>query len=93
MPSNGGAQGVIDRGKGFYAEFRWIREVRIAGTYSFSLMLEVPARIYQAKDSAVYESQPVVEQLLADVALVGVVRHVHDRGKTGSVRPCTGAGE
>ena len=46
-------------------------------------MLEVPARIYQAKDSAWHESQPVVEQLLADVALVGIVRHVHDRGKTG----------
>jgi hypothetical protein len=75
--------GVHDGGKGFYAEFRSIREVRIAGTYSFSLMLEVPARIYHAKDSAVYESLPVVEQLLANVALVGVVRHVHDRGKTG----------
>jgi len=37
--------GLLDEGRTFFASFRSLRDVKIAGTYNFDLMLEVPSRL------------------------------------------------
>lgn len=73
--------GILENGSIFFADFRSIRQVRIAGTYNFDLMLEVPANLRRLGDFAI--SEPVRTSVLADVFLIGVVRHVYDRGHMG----------
>jgi hypothetical protein len=73
--------GILENGSIFFADFRSIRQVRIAGTYNFDLMLEIPSRLRRMGDVAV--SEPVRDELIADVFLIGVVRHVYDRGHMG----------
>ena len=62
---------------------RRIREVRIAGTYNFDLMLEVPSALVAAGPYA--QSVPVEPEIKADVFLIGVVRHVYRRGQKGFI--------
>jgi len=73
--------GVLEKGRTFFADFRAIREVRIAGTYNFDLMLEVPSTLHREGDNLI--SNPVQENVVADIFLIGVVRHVYDRGHVG----------
>lgn len=71
----------------FYATFRSLREVRIGGTYSFDLMLEVPAKEGVCSDELEKKGlrvwEPVADQVRADILMLGVVRHVYDLGRTG----------
>ncbi len=67
----------------FYAAFRSLREVRIGGTYNFDLMLEVPSdKGAQTQSGGVVSHpwQPITNEIRADVYMIGVVRHVYDRG-------------
>lgn len=75
--------GIFENGTEFRAEFRSIKNYRIGGTYTFDLMLEVPSVVSDKQKRHVYESEPVVETVIADVYMVGVVRHVYVRGMTG----------
>ena len=79
------ATGLDKQGQIFFAEYRSINATRIGGTYNFDLMLEVPACGNDIEDTPYYESDPVVQEIKADIYPVGVVRHVHDRGKTGLI--------
>ena len=60
----------------FFADFRSIKQRRIGGTYTFDIMLEVKSFM---EDGLSY---PCVD-VSADAYLVGIVRHVYDRGFTG----------
>lgn len=73
--------GILEDGRTFFVDLRSLREIRIAGSYNFDLMLEVPSRL---KRGIAFESEPVEEKLVADVFLIGVVRHVHSRGRIGT---------
>ena len=67
----------------FYAAFRSLREVRIGGTYNLDLMLEVPSTKGGQTESGGVVShhwRPIADEVRADVYMIGVVRHVHDRG-------------
>lgn len=75
------ATGLDDQGQIFFAEYRSISATRIGGTYNFDLMLEVPACGYD--DKTVERYDPVVEEIKADIYLVGVIRHVYERGEVG----------
>ena len=82
--------GIFEGGKAFFAEFRAIQQTRIGGTYGFDLMLEVPASVHEVLDvdgkgTNQFYSEPIVEEVKADVFLVGVVRHVLASGKTGTL--------
>lgn len=82
--------GLFEDGKVFFAEFRAIQQKRIGGTYGFDLMLEVPASIesipdHDANGANQYYAKPIVDEVKADVFLVGVVRHVSVSGKTGTL--------
>ena len=74
---------ILNDGKLFVSEFRAIREKRIAGTYNFDLMLEIPAIIKKGKPPT-YSSEPITNQIKVDIYLVGVIRHVYKRGMKGS---------
>ncbi len=74
--------GILDNGQTFFADLRSLREVRIAGTYNFDLMLEMPAVSQPSQTGDADISQPAKE-IKADVFLVGVVRHVYRRGMKG----------
>ena len=73
--------GLLD-GQTFYAAFRSIREVRIGGTYNFDLMLQVPS-VAGLKAGPVQPWPPAQKEVRADIYMIGVVRHVHDRGQIG----------
>lgn len=75
--------GILDDGRTFFADFRSLRQVRVAGTYNFDLMLEVPSILRRDAASMFLESAPIQNEIKADVLLLGVVRHVHDRGRVG----------
>jgi hypothetical protein len=75
--------GILDEGQTFFADLRAVREVRIAGTYNFDLMLEVPAVLVTERPYA--RSVPVEPEIKADVFLIGVVRHVYQRGDKGFI--------
>jgi hypothetical protein len=81
--------GVIEDGRTFVVDLRSIRQVRIAGTYNFDLMLEVPSRlrreVHDHKAEDILRSVPVRREVVADVFLMGVVRHVYDRGHMGLI--------
>ncbi|MEM7282007.1 MAG: hypothetical protein AAF438_10310 [Pseudomonadota bacterium] len=73
--------GIFDDGKAFLAEFRSIKNKRIGGTYTFDLMLEMPAVLKVGDTTST--SEPLDEKISAHAYLVGVVRHVYKKGKTG----------
>jgi hypothetical protein len=75
--------GILDQGQTFFADLRAVREVRIAGTYNFDLMFEVPSTIETFEKYNA--SKPVVPEIKADVYLIGVVRHVFKRGTKGFI--------
>ena len=75
------SSGLIQDGKTFFTAFRAFRNVRIAGAYSFDLMLEVPATI--SSQGNIFVSEPVAREVRADILLLGVVRHVWKRGQVG----------
>jgi hypothetical protein len=81
--------GILEDGRTFFADFRSLRQIRVAGTYNFDLMMEVPSRPHRPVQSEVaadhVESLPIQGEIKADVYLLGVVRHVHDRGRIGFV--------
>ena len=77
------ATGLDKQGQIFFAEYRSINAIRIGGTYNFDLMLEVPACGCNIKCTLYYESDPVVKKIKADIYLVGVIRHVYERGEVG----------
>ena len=74
--------GLLDE-QTFYAAFRSLREVRIGGTYNFDLMLEVPSKKGAKSDTSgvvSYPWEPIADEVRADVYMIGIVRHVYDRG-------------
>lgn len=73
--------GILEDGRTFFVDLRALREIRIAGSYNFDLMLEVPS---QLKRGIALESDPLEKRVAADVFLLGVVRHVHARGRIGT---------
>src|SRR6185436_10720224 len=82
---------ILDQGQTFLAELRSLRQIRIAGTYNFDLMLEVPAHLAIAPGDngappSYLISSPAVSKLVADIFLIGVARHVHARGHIGWLR-------
>lgn len=80
--------GIHNDGKLFLAELNSEKNRRIGGTYTFDLMLEVPSEPVLAPSGAAYESVPIAGEsaaIIADVYLVANVRHVADRGFTGTI--------
>jgi len=79
--------GILDDGQTFFADFRSIRDIRVAGAYNFDLMLEVPSTpsrtVQDGVPSDVLESVPIQTEVKADIFLLGVVRQVHERGRIG----------
>lgn len=75
--------GIIDGGHTFVATLRGLRDVKLAGTYSYDLLLEVPSTVEAYPAVGYAASVPVVTEIRADVMLVAVVRHVMKRGRTG----------
>jgi len=62
----------------FFSELRSVRQVRLAGTYSYDFEIEVPSKL-----DVLGRSVPVPQELTADIYLMGVVRHVYKRGQKG----------
>ena len=77
------ATGLDKQGQIFFAEYRSINAIRIGGTYNFDLMLEVPAQGQDIAATSYYKSRPVAKEIRADIYLVGVIRHVYERGEVG----------
>lgn len=76
--------GILEQGNAFFSDIRAIKDRRIGGTYSFDMMLEVPATLQKPNEqSRAYMSEPCVTEIRADVYMVAVVRHVYERGYTG----------
>ena len=71
--------GIFENGRTFLAEFRSIKNKRIGGTYNFDLMLEVPSKLDQNKQT----SEPIMETIVAKAYMIAVIRHVHTSGMTG----------
>jgi len=82
------AAGIIGDRRVFMMQLRSNDQRRIAGTYSYSVMLDIPSRPRRTKDEASGQtyivSNPVVDDLTAEVRIVGVVRHVGKIGMTGT---------
>lgn len=80
--------GILEGGKLFLIELRSNDMKRIAGTYTFDVMLEVPSTVSQSKNGSqtVWSSDPVETLLEAEVRVVGIVRHVVKPGKTGTFK-------
>ncbi|MCW5783537.1 MAG: hypothetical protein KIT39_09530 [Nitrospirales bacterium] len=82
--------GVIGNGRGFLVQLRAIKQLRIGGTYSFDVSIEVPSKPVDIPKEKKYEAVPVLKKdpqnkrkLVPNIILVSMVRHVHDRGMTG----------
>ena len=71
------SNGFID-GQTLFSELRSVRQIRVAGTYSYDFFIEVPSTLENKK------SKPIANPLKADIALIGVVRHVFKRGFKGT---------
>lgn len=80
--------GIYENGKLLLIELRGNELRRIAGTYSFDVMLQITSELTCANPQSCQEatlSEPLVPKVTADTRLVGVVRHVEGAGKTGWV--------
>jgi hypothetical protein len=77
--------GIIEGGRGFLVQYRAFKNLLIGGTNVFDLLVEVPAnsRDIGGESSQYYEAVPVIDTLKPEILLLGVVRHVYDRGMTG----------
>ncbi|MBB6228800.1 hypothetical protein FHS79_002991 [Polymorphobacter multimanifer] len=78
--------GILDNGKLFLVELRSNDQRRIAGTYNFDVMLEVPSDIEKstAESPVAYTlSNPQETEVMAEVRVVGIIRHVARSGQTG----------
>jgi hypothetical protein len=76
--------GIVENGRGFLVQLRAIRQLRIGGTYTFDLMLEIPSLPEITPEVAdYYIAEPVSKAVEPEIILLAVVRHVHDRGTTG----------
>lgn len=79
--------GIMKNGKLFLVELRGNEQKRIAGTFSFNVMLQVPSNpengYLKNRKVAWTESIPKVQRIDAEVCFVGIVRHVVQPGKTG----------
>lgn len=82
--------GIMKKGKLFLVELRSNEQKRIAGTYSFNVMLQVPSTATKntSKDGKTTwtSSTPNVDSIEAEVRVVGIVRHVVKPGKTGTFK-------
>jgi len=79
--------GIMKNGKLFLVELRGNEQKRIAGTFSFNVMLQIPSNAVKGYLNngkvAWTESTPKVQRIDAEVRIVGIVRHVVKPGKTG----------
>jgi hypothetical protein len=79
--------GIMKEGKLFLVELRSNEQKRIAGTYSFNVMLQVPSTPQNGhlknENTTWASSMPNVSRIEAEVRVVGIVRHVVKAGKTG----------
>ncbi len=76
--------GILEGGRGFYVDLRGLRNIKVSGSYSFDLMLEVPSEgTTDPRIPAAYFCKPVVSSVKANALVVGVARHVYDKGMTG----------
>jgi hypothetical protein len=80
--------GILDGGKLFLVELRSNDMKRIAGTYTFNVMLEVPSTVSKTVNGpqTIWSSDPVETSVNAEVRVVGIVRHVVRPGKTGTFK-------
>lgn len=80
--------GIMLNGKLFLVELRSNEQRRIAGTYSYNVMLQVPSTGSRETKgpTTTWTSTPNVARIDATVRVVGIVRHVVRPGKTGTFR-------
>ena len=80
--------GIFEDGKVFIVELRANTQKRISGTYTYNLMLEVPAMLQKTKlgRKTVWESIPKTKALVAEARVVGVVREVKKVGLSGFLK-------
>jgi len=82
--------GIMENGQLFLIELRSNEQKRIAGTYSFNVMLQVPSTVTNREDGKTgiksQSSTPKVNKIEAEVRVVGIVRHVVKPGKTGILK-------
>ncbi len=81
---------MIDGGAAFIVALRANEQKRIAGTYTYELMLDVPSYAAKFSDTKAgttrVASVPVDDHVTADVRLIGVIRHVLKPGRTGTFK-------
>jgi hypothetical protein len=76
--------GIHDEGKVFLMELRGTDRKRIAGTYSYLVMLEVQSEAMQYEGIPDFIiAEPATSRVDLETRAVGVIRHVVDRGQTG----------
>lgn len=76
--------GIVENGRALLVQLRSVRHIRIGGTYEFGVMLEIPSLVKPAPHNAkYYVNSPAVELIEPEIVLLGVVRHVYNRGQTG----------
>ena len=75
--------GIIENGRGFLVQLRAIKQLRVGGTYTFDVTLEIPSIPENLTGEKHYQAEPVISRLVPKILLVSVVRHVYDRGMTG----------
>lgn len=75
--------GIHQDGKVFLIELRGTDLQRIAGTYTYNVMLEIRSRPRLSEDGTVYFGEPLERALSLETRSVAVVRHVVKRGRTG----------
>jgi hypothetical protein len=80
--------GILDGGHLLLIELRGNDQKRIGGTYTFNVMLEVPSTVEkkEAPPQAIWTSNPVETNLVGEVRVVGIVRHVVKPGQTGTFK-------
>lgn len=82
--------GILDNGRVFIIALRSNEQKRIAGTYTYEVMLDVPSDVSRATvgggASTYVYSTPIEPRVEAAVRIVGMVRHVDHRGKTGTFK-------
>lgn len=75
--------GIHDDGKVFLIELRGTDQKRIAGTYTFKVMLEV--RSFPTRKEKVFIAKPDANAIKLETRTVGVIRHVVKRGQVGMI--------
>lgn len=81
--------GIVEGGRVFIIALRSNDQKRISGTYSYTVMLDVPSlatRTTVSSGATYIVSDPVEKLVQAEIRVVGLVRHVEKRGKTGTFK-------